>query len=438
MARDSQVFEAVAVGSAEQSYEDDVQAAFDQWRSGLEDSESPGSIRVFRVPLDAQGVASHSASGQIRLGTWPVDQYTFDTLCDKMVKEFMLPTESMMAVRLIGTMTGKAGVRFNKIVVLQRPNTLLGPAAGGTLAKDGVSEIMRAMQESNAAMFRMIQEMKGVTPATDGSGGMTQMMQTVAMLQAMNKPMTDMMGPMMAALAGRPLPGTSTGGGMRETIETMMLLDKFMGRRGGGGGNPEPDWMRVTTAVAGVAKPLLELAVANQAQGARTRKPQAAPARIAAPVQAAPMQAAPTPPAQPVTPTIHTAPGVDLSQPSALPAGSLSPTGPDINAPSSHLPPEGQNMFAEMKKQIDALVEVARGGADPVQVGDLFFDQSMGALSDEDYGKLAAFIETDGFLKSLSIYNSQANEHAEWFGKLRAQLVKRITEADSDENSDES
>src|ERR1700722_2232766 len=138
MARESQIFEAVTVGS-EQSYEDDVQAAFDNWRSGLEDSESPGSIRVFRVPLDAQGNASHSASGQVRLGTWPVDQYTFDTLCDKMVKEFMLPTESMMAVRLIGTMTGKSGVRFNKIVVLQRPNTLAPPTS---LAKDGVSEIM--------------------------------------------------------------------------------------------------------------------------------------------------------------------------------------------------------------------------------------------------------------------------------------------------------
>lgn len=428
MVRESTVFEAVAVGS-QQPYEDDVQAAFDSWREGLEDSESPGSIRVFRVPMDAQGNASHSASGQVRLGTWPVDQYTFDTLCDKMVKEFMLPAESMMAVRLIGTMTGKSGVRFNKIVVLQRPNTLVGPGSAA-LPKDGVSEIMRAMQESNAAMFRMIQEMKGVTPTPEG--GMNQMMQTVAMLQAMNKPMTDMMAPMLAAMAGRPMAAAGPAGSMRETIETMMMLDKFLGRRGGGGGNPEPDWMRVTAAVAGVAKPLLELAVANQAQGARTRKP-AAPPQIAAPVQAAPIVPPPITPA-PVVQPIHTAPGVDLSQPSALPAGSLAPGGPDINAPSTHLPPEGQNMFAEMKKQIDALVEVAKGGADPVTVADLFFDQSMGALNDDDYGKLAAFVESDGFLKTLAIYNGQANDHAEWFATVRAQLVKRIEDADSDEN----
>lgn len=432
MARENQVFEAVIAG--EQTYEDDVQAAFDNWRSGLEDSESPGSVRVFRVPLDAQGNASHSASGQIRLGTWPVDQYTFDTLCDKCVKEFMLPAESMMAVRLIGTMTGKSGVRFNKIVVLQRPNTLAPPPAVG---KDGVSEIMRAIQESNAAMFRMIQEMKGVTPATDGGSSMHQMMQTVAMMQALNKPMSDMMGPMLAALAGRPLPGAAPGS-MKETIETMMLLDKFMGRRGGGG-SVEPDWMKMTTAVAGVAKPLLEMAVANQTQSTRTRKTLAAPTPQAAPIpQAAPVQpvhvARPTyndPNGNPTPPPA----GVDLSQPSALPPGSLSP-GPNIGVPSTHIPAGGtpqetQNMFAEMKRQIDALVDVARNGTDPVAVADMFYDQTMADMEDDDYSKLAGFVESEKFMGSIAIYNAKVHEHTEWFAKLRAQLVARITEADS-------
>lgn len=425
MGRDSLTFEAIP--TSERIDDEDIQAAFDAWKSGLEDSESPGSVRVFRVPLDAQGNASHSAGGQVRLGTWPVDQFTFDTLCDKMVKEFMLPTESMMAVRLIGTMAGKQGVRFNKIVVLQRPNVLANP----NLPKNEVSEIMRAMQEGQERMFRMIQEMK--PPTTAGSpGDMQGMMQFAAMMRVMTEPMTQMMGPMMAALAGRPIPAGPAGGGIKETIETMMLMDKFMGRRGGG--PSEPDWMRMTTAVAGVAKPLLELAAANQLQGTRTRKQ---PAQLAAPRTAGVAQPVPAPapqsvPVQPTaTPPVYT--GVDLSRPSPLPAGSLAP-GPNITTPSTHLPQETPTMFAETKKQIDALVDVARNNADPVAVADLFFDQTMTTLSDHDYSQLAAIIESDNFLSTIGIYNTQVKDYADWFGRMRTQLVERIKEADSGEN----
>lgn len=426
MARESQVFEAVPVNGERPADDDDILNAFDNWVDGLKDSESPGHIRAFRVPLDSQGNASHSASGQVRLGTWPVDQFTFDTLCDKIVKEFMLPTESMMAVRLIGTLAGKSGVRFNKLVTLQRPNILAGPAA---LPKDGVAEIMRAVQESNERMVRMIAEMRGPQTGAPAGGG-DELMRTVAMMQALNKPVTDMMGPMLAALAGRPVGAGGGGGSMREMLETMMMFDKFVGRRGGGGAPAEPDWMRMTTAVAGVAKPLLELAVANAATGTRTRKalpnpnaPQTAPVRPAS-AQPTP-QPAPAQPAQPAQPVGH-----DLSKPSPLPAGSLAPNGPDITAPSD---PEAQNMFAEMKKQIDALVEVARGGSDPVAVADLFFEQSMGPLNDDEYSKLAGYIESERFMSTLAIYNGSVKEHTVWFEAMRAQLVKHIQEADSDE-----
>lgn len=424
MARESVTFEAVP--TSEVAYEDDIQAAFDSWRDGLADSESPGSIRVFRVPMDAQGNASHSASGQVRLGTWPVDHYTFDTLCDKIVKEFMLPTESMMAIRLIGTMTGKSGVKFNKIVTLQRPNVLGGPVPG--MPKDSVSEIMGAIQASNERMFRMIQEMKGGS-AAPSEGMSTQLMQMVAMMTALNKPVTDMMAPMFAALAGRPLPAPGPSSSMKDTLETLMMADKFLARRGGGGGPPEPDWMKLTTAVAGVAKPLLEMAAANSAQGTRNRRALAAPQNPQPAQPAQPAPAAPLP--------VHAPAGVDLSRPSPLPPGSLTP-GPSIDTPSSQIPQGGnpqetQGMFAETKHQIDALVEVAASGADPVAVANLFFEETMLDMKDDDYSKLAASIESDNFMTALTVYNVRARDHAEWFGALRAQLIHHIKAADAED-----
>lgn len=419
-------------------FDDDVEQAFDEWKKGFEDSESPGTIRAFRIPLDEQGRASHSASGQIRLGTWPVDMFDFDTLCDKLKREFMPPGDNLMAVRLIGTLAGKAGVRFNKIVTLQRPNSLDPP---GTVPKDGMAEVMRSMQDSNERMMRLFQEMRGPVPAEGNTGGMSSMMQTVAMMRVLTEPMTQMMAPMMAAMAGRPLPAVTPGSSMKEMIETMMLMDKFMGRRGGGGGDGEPDWMKLTTAVTGVAKPLLEMAAARQLEGTRTRKSLAAPAGPAPPAvtpqpfqPVAPPAANPTPIAPVGVRPVAPSGGVDLSRPSPLPAGSLA-QGADIAVPSSQLPQGNSTMFAEYKKQVDALVDVARTGADPVAVADAFFEQTMMALPDDAYGQLAAIVEEDSFLGTIGIYNSQVKEYATFFNALRARLIERITDEDSGEAS---
>lgn len=418
--REGRVFEVLPNNEA--PYEDDVEAAFDEWRKGFEDAESPGNIRAFRIPLDEQGRASHSASGQVRLGSWPVDQYDFDALCDKIMREYMLPTENTMAVRLIGTLAGKAGVRFNKIVVLQRPNTTGVQAARP--AQDGISDIMRSMQESNERMMRMFQEMRG--PGGSGSdGGPSEMMRTVAMMRVMMEPMMGMMGPVMAAVAGRPVPAAAPASSMKEMLETLMLADRFLGKRGGGGSS-EPDWVKVTTAVAGVAGPLLQMAANRPLEATRTRKqsPQIAPTQQPTqPVPAAAV-ASQTPPT--VAPPQKA--GVDLSRPSPLPPGSLS-TGVDINAPSSQIPEP--NMFAETKKQIDAFVEVARSGADPTAVANEFFDGTMLFLDETNYGRMAAMIEGEGFLASLSVYNTQAKDFAPFFTAMRTQLMQRIIEEDT-------
>lgn len=421
----------VLPGGDEAPYEDDVEAAFYEWKKSFDDSESPGTIRAFRIPHDEQGRAGHSSGNQIRLGMWPVDQYDFDTLCDKLKREYMPPGDTLMVVRLIGTLSGKSGVRFNKLVTLQRANQ---PETPGGTPKNEFADVMRQMQDSNERMMRLFQEMRGPVANDGNAAGMSGMMQTVAMMRVLTEPMTQMMAPMMAALAGRPLPPPVPGSSIKELMETMMLMDKFMGRRGGGGSD-EPDWMKLTGAVAGVAKPLLEMAAARQqAEGTRTRKSLAAPPNAPAqppPVQpVAPTTAAPTPvtpaPARPVAP----ASGVDLSVPSPLPAGSLA-QGVNIEAPSSQHPAGDASMFAEYKKQVDALVDVARNGADPIAVANAFFDQTMMKLDDASYSGLADIVENESFVATIGIYNAQVKEYGAFFTDLRSQLMRRIADEES-------
>lgn len=421
----------VLPGGDEAPYEDDVEAAFYEWKKSFDDSESPGTIRAFRIPHDEQGRAGHSSGNQIRLGMWPVDQYDFDTLCDKLKREYMPPGDTLMVVRLIGTLSGKSGVRFNKLVTLQRANQ---PETPGGTPKNEFADVMRSMQDSNERMMRLFQEMRGPVTNEGNAGGMSGMMQTVAMMRVLTEPMTQMMAPMMAALAGRPLPATAPGASMKETIETLMLMDKFMGRRGGGG-NDEPDWMKLTGAVAGVAKPLLEMAAARAAEGTRTRKSLAAPTGPVQPVAQPPSQpvAPPTANPTPIAPVgvrpVAPSSGVDLSQPSPLPAGSLA-QGVDINAPSTQLPAGEGNMFAEYKKQVDALVDVARNGADPVAVADAFFDQTMMKLDDANYNGLAEIVENESFVATIGIYNAQVKEYGAFFAALRTRLMERINDED--------
>lgn len=88
-------------------------------------------------------------------------------------------------------------------------------------------------------------------------------------------------------------------------------------------------------------------------------------------------------------------------------------------------------MFAEMKKQVDALVQIAQSGVDASAVADEFFQTTMLPLTEEDYGRLAAVVESDGFLNSVRIYNAQVGQLEPWFTAFRDRLVARIVAEDT-------
>lgn len=414
MARESRTFEVLP--SDEPTPTDDVEQAFMDWVDGLKDTDEPGKIRAFRIPLDEQGRASHSASGQVRLGTWPIDQYDFDTLCSKILKEFMLPNEQMMAVRLIGTLADRKGVRFNKIVMLQRPNATNVLPTAQSSQSSGLTDVLTSMQQGQERMMRLFQEMQ----PKPGEGG-SEAMRIAAMMRVMMEPMTTMMGPMLAALAGR---APATGGAsasMKETFETMMLMDRFFSRRGGEG-RKSSDFAEIATAISGVAKPVLEMAATNMAANLRNRNrlPTATP--VTQPVQAAPVVQ------QPVAAPIVQPNGIDLSRPSPLPLGSLAQS-VDIDTPSATFPGDPA-MFGEVKQQIDALLLVAKEGADPVAVANQFFEDVLLQMDDKVYGTLCARIEDPHYMTAFAAYNPQVREYQVWFDRMRARLVELIVAAD--------
>ena len=85
-------------------------------------------------------------------------------------------------------------------------------------------------------------------------------------------------------------------------------------------------------------------------------------------------------------------------------------------------------MLAQLKPQIDSLVAMAEQGADATAAADLIFDQVMSdpRLSDEDYEKLAGFIDSERFVTYVCTLTPAAKPHVAWFEAFKAQIVVRL------------
>lgn len=206
---------------------------------------------------------------------------------------------------------------------------------------------------------------------------------------------------------------------MKGTLETMLLMKRVMG-----GGEDGDSISSIATALAPYAGPVLQ-AFANRppAQVMRRR-----PAPGSQPTQAAPariIEQAPTPPvvaaAQP--PVV-----LPMDTPSMPHAPTAPQTGVDLNAPSQVLSPEQQSMFAQVKPQVDALVEMAAGGADGTQTADIFFEQVMMNMDDKMYGQIATFIESPNAVQQLAVFNTGVTKHAAFFEAFRVRLMQRLAE----------
>lgn len=423
----------------EMENDEDIEASIDGWRDSLKGAEAPGLVRAYRLPFDANGIPSYNAKNQVRLGSWPIDHYTFDELCGMIVKEYMFPNEQQMAVRLIGTRQGQRGIEFNKIVMLQKPRS--DSKEGNAAAPESMAGIMKAITESNERMLRLVQEMRGGPVMTDAqpTNQMTAMMQFAAMSRAMMEPMTAMMAPLMSIIAGRPATSESPTANLKGLVETLAVLDGLRGGQGMGVSNSDGNSAAsIFRSVADVAAPLLTIAAKQGGPPAHARRALPAPAATPSPGAGASVRTG-----QAASPPVSPGPvagGVDLSRPSA-PSAPAAPA-VDLSQPSPQ-PTGNESMFIQAKKLVDGLIEAAQRGVNPKEMAQSFFNNTMLAMDDGVYEMLCTQLEAPNFLDQISLLNPNARSYGIFFNELQQALLQFIhaeneaAEEDFDDVADE-
>lgn len=216
--------------------------------------------------------------------------------------------------------------------------------------------------------------------------------------------------------------------GMKGMLEVMTMMKELMPGGGDAGGGSE--LAEIIKAVAPVATPVM--------QALAQRQPQAAPGRT--PLKRTdPTQQ----PSKPAPVTIEATPVVAPAQPAAasqVPQGEV-PTmmqasgpsqnsGVDLSAPSQPMTPGEQTMFAQLKPQVDTLVQMARDGQDATAVGEMFYDQFLGttAVTDDMYDQLCELFENPKTIDRLSLFNVGVKEFRPWFETLQATIIKKIND----------
>jgi hypothetical protein len=389
------------------SGEDDTESAFNDFRASFDTGEEPGVVRAWELVLDERGNVG-TAKMQNRLGSWPIDAYTFDELCQMLIDQYMTPEQSRMAVRLTGTRKEQTGYVFNKIVMLKRSLKKESSSPKG----DNTASIMKMMQEMNERNMQMFQRMQQPVEKPDASA---ELQKLLAMSAALNNPMMQMLSALLPALAGRPVAPAAAAADPFASVGSLLdvaerLSDMRGGGGGGGGDGDDNSFAGILRAITPLAKPALEALPAIASMQAASRPaPRVipAPARPLAPVAQVPPPTAPTVPA-----------------PTPAPTQSL-----------TDLPTGDSNMLAQLKPQIDSLVEMAAQGSDATGCADLIFDQvfSDPNLPDDLYEKLANFIDSPQFVTYVTLINQTAKAHAAWFEAFKAQIIKRLDDAGVDE-----
>ena len=380
---------------------DDVDESFDQWRDSLREGQVPGKITVWQIPMDEHGTPQPSARNQIRLGAWPSDAYDFDGLCALLIRDFMTP-EKILCVRLMGTKAGSPGLQFNKVVTLRSPNVSQKSTGNGT-GTESTADLMKVIQDNNEWMLAQFKALLPAPPQRDANDDLERMLKFSAMINAPNARLMELLIP---ALVGRPV-AAAAADPFSQLSGLVDVFGKLQDLRGeGGGGESAEGIVGIIKAVEPLMKPALQAIPAIMADRARF-----------------------APPLRPVQPRVlpqqrPTAPGAAPTQPQPQAA----PVQPAQSV--GDIPSGDQQMFAELKPQIDALVAMAAQGSDPDGAADILFDEVIMDLPDEFYEKLADLIGGENFVTKAAVFNPAVNTHAEWFKRFQARIVTRYNEED--------
>lgn len=368
----------------------DTEQAWNGWFDSLQNAEAQGKIRVAKVPTNEDGSPNLSSKGQVQLLAVPHDQYDFDELCNIIRKDFMEPGETM-CVRIMGFRAGKAGLEFNRIMMLKRSKSQLPAEA----EKSQLGEVLRAMQESQRQQAEMLERvMTSRAPAGTGMGDLKEIM--IAALPTL--------GTVLAAWIAKPAPKNELG----SLIDAVMKLKDVAG---GGGGEDSNDssTLGIIKAVAPAGLQLLNTLAANH-------PPQN---RVAASI-----------PHQPNSPR--------LAAPQPQGMGNIAPMAaaptPEQLAPSISSTPEQKTMFSFIKEQTVELIKLCDAGETPEAVAKIV----VAMIPPEYDDQLFNLIETPKTFAVLGMVNPEVKTpvRAPWFEALRVALNAEMTAGDAAELRD--
>lgn len=382
---------------------DDAEQAFNEFRESFQTGDEPGIVRAWELMIDDRGNVG-TTKMQTKLGSWPIDAYKLDELCQMIVDQYMTPDQSRMAVRLVGTRKEQTGYVFNKIMLLKRAIKKESSSNGS----ESTASIMKMMQENNERMIAMFQRMQA--PPTEKPDTMAEIQKMLAFSNAMNAPMMGMLQSLLPALAGRPAP--TAGPDPFASVGSLLdVAERLSEIRGGGAseGGDDNSFAGILRAITPLAKPALE----------------ALPALAA-------MQAANRPPPRVIAASVRPPPNAPVAVPPAPPPNAPVPSGAPLQP--TDIPSGDSAMLAQLKPQIDALVSMASQGSPPTDAADLLFDQVFLTVPEEIFERLANFVDSETFVNYVCVMNPAAKPHAAWFEAFKTQIIARLNAEDqSDE-----
>lgn len=231
------------------------------------------------------------------------------------------------------------------------------------------------------------------------------------------------LGTILTAILGRPAvpvlppaPPIDPVASLKGMADLMLTMRDLVPTSGGGG---EDSLVSIIKAVAPHAGPVLAALAQRQAMRPLT------------------VPLTPAPGSQPTVTVVEDPQPPVLEAAPQMVQGLPPHTGVDLSTPSQPMTPEQRQMFAQLKPQVDTLVQIARDGGDATKVADTFFETTMLPLPDDGYDRLCEFFEDPKTLDHIAVLNTGVIEQRTFFETLQNRIKERIALESPDDGSGE-
>lgn len=401
----------------------DDSEVFEQFRESGESETAGKVIWVYRIPTDSKNNPTGEESRH--LFSAPIDRYDLPQLYDRIKKEYMPRGYGVGTFRILVRTAGQRGVHWKKLLVLEKgahddePEVTTESSSGNNIAavaqlfQKTLDDAMRA----NRDLIGQLLARQNAVPAIDP---IQQALQLTAAISGM----------VTAVNSKQTLIGAATGGAVDTlgSIKEMFGFLKSIGVKiGTGDGDARDDGDdNSLSKMLEVGKPYVELlgkmierAPVAPVPGARRTPPDAVQPQLTGPAANATGGASP---ARAMPPASAPAPSAPIFEPTIIhgTGGSGTAEGTDP-------------MLLELAKHVsDICTLLDRGQGEPAGVAKLILD-SVPAKYDE---KFYAIIADESWLLKLASLDRRVNNHAEFFGQVRALILAEFADDTESETPD--